>query len=317
MHTRLPVALLAVALTSSTFGAPAQAQRARVFVASYGNDSNPCTFLSPCRNFQQAINVVAAGGEVTAIDSAGFGPIIITQAVTITSPDGVEAGIAIPSGGTGITINAGANDTVSLHGLTLDGAGVGQDGIVFNTGKSLTIEKCVVRNLTTYGVNFAPNASSSLAVSDTLVMNIANFLAVGIIVQPSGSGTVTATFNRVETDFNFDGIGVSSQLSSGAVNATAVDSVAAGNSNIGFYAYSSGAAANLMLVRSVAANNFTGIEADNTGATLRVGQSALTGNTNGWLDNNAGGVVESYGTNQITGNASNETAPPSVTGGIK
>jgi len=34
-----------------------------------------------------------AGGEVTAIDSAGFGPINITKAVTITSPDGVEAGV--------------------------------------------------------------------------------------------------------------------------------------------------------------------------------------------------------------------------------
>jgi hypothetical protein len=41
---------------------------ARVFVASYGNDSNPCTFLSPCKTFQQAVNVVNAGGEVTAID---------------------------------------------------------------------------------------------------------------------------------------------------------------------------------------------------------------------------------------------------------
>jgi len=43
-----------------------------VFVASYGNDANPCTFGSPCKTFQQAVNVVDAGGEVTAIDSAAL-----------------------------------------------------------------------------------------------------------------------------------------------------------------------------------------------------------------------------------------------------
>ena len=86
MRTQLPVAQLAIALTCSLFTAPAQAQRARVFVASYGNDSNPCTFGSPCKTFQVAVNTVDAGGEVTAIDSAGFGPLIIDKAVTITSP---------------------------------------------------------------------------------------------------------------------------------------------------------------------------------------------------------------------------------------
>src|SRR5262252_8898131 len=101
MLTRPPLALLAAALTCSLHVVPAHA-RARVFVASYGNDANPCTFGSPCKTFQQAVNVVDAGGEVTAIDSAGFGPIAITKAVTITSPAGVEASIAVPAGGTAV-----------------------------------------------------------------------------------------------------------------------------------------------------------------------------------------------------------------------
>jgi len=74
MRTQLPFALLAITLACSLASPPAHA-RARVFVASYGNDSNPCTFGSPCRNFQQAVTVVDPGGEVTAIDSAGFGPV--------------------------------------------------------------------------------------------------------------------------------------------------------------------------------------------------------------------------------------------------
>src|SRR6516162_10920956 len=119
MRTRLPFALLA-ALSYSLFTAPAHAQRARVFVASYGNDSNPCTFGSPCKTFQNAVNVVDPGGEVTAIDSAGFGPVTINKAVSITSPPGLEAGI-FAGGGIGISINVDIGVPISLRGLTIDG----------------------------------------------------------------------------------------------------------------------------------------------------------------------------------------------------
>src|SRR5580692_9318294 len=115
--------LLVAVLVCLLPSAPALAQRDRVFVASYGSDSNPCTFGSPCKTFQNAVSVVAAGGEVTAIDSAGFGPVIIRHAVTVTSPEGVEAGIAAAAGNDAILVEAGSNDTVVLSGLTLEGAG--------------------------------------------------------------------------------------------------------------------------------------------------------------------------------------------------
>ena len=66
MRTAIPLAVLFTTLACSLASVPANA-RARVFVASYGNDSNPCTFGSPCKTFQQAVNVVDTGGEVTAI----------------------------------------------------------------------------------------------------------------------------------------------------------------------------------------------------------------------------------------------------------
>src|SRR5215471_17860886 len=47
MRTAIPLTVLVIGLACSLFTASAQA-RARVFVASYGNDSNPCTFGSPC-----------------------------------------------------------------------------------------------------------------------------------------------------------------------------------------------------------------------------------------------------------------------------
>src|SRR6516164_7033185 len=161
MRTQLPFAVLAAAVVCSLFAVSAHA-RARTFVASYGNDSNPCTFGSPCKTFQQAVNVVDAGGEVTAIDSAGFGPIIITKAVTITSPDGVEAGIVPGASGNAILIGVGTSDTVVLRGLTLDGGGVGFDGILFNAGGRLVVTNCVLQNFGNAGIQFFP-ASDSVA----------------------------------------------------------------------------------------------------------------------------------------------------------
>src|SRR5262252_11086737 len=118
MRTAIPLTMLVTGLACSLFTASAQA-RARVFVASYGNDSNPCTFGSPCKTFQQAVDVVDDGGEVTAIDSAGFGPITIgIKSVTITSPPGVEAGIAAPApGAAAITINTlSSSQIITLSG---------------------------------------------------------------------------------------------------------------------------------------------------------------------------------------------------------
>ena len=69
MRTQLPFALLATALACSLGTAPANA-RARTFVASYGNDGNPCTFGSPCKTFQAAVKRRVPKGFADAITSA-------------------------------------------------------------------------------------------------------------------------------------------------------------------------------------------------------------------------------------------------------
>ena len=69
----------------------------RTFVASTGNDANNCSRANPCRNFQRAHDVVAAGGEVIALDSAGFGTVNINKSVTI-SGEGVRAAISTVGG---------------------------------------------------------------------------------------------------------------------------------------------------------------------------------------------------------------------------
>jgi hypothetical protein len=74
-----------------------------------------------------------------------------SHAVTITSPAGVEAGIVPLAGGDAIDINAGPTDAVILRGLTLNGSDSGSNGVVFNSGGSLTVSDCVVQNFSWMG----------------------------------------------------------------------------------------------------------------------------------------------------------------------
>src|SRR5262245_38245891 len=224
----LTLTLLATALVCAISADPAAAQR--VFVAAQGSDANPCTFAQPCRTFQHAHDVVAAGGEIDVLDPAGYGTVTITKAISIQGHG--FSGIAVPGGGTGITINAGATDAINLQGLIIEGAGAGTFGVAFNTGESLTVEGCVIRNLTDSGIWFLPTVSSTLAVSKTFIAENNN---LAIFVRPSGSATVTAVFNRVELIHNASGgLDVHGGLTTGTVKATVTDSVAATNGGGGF-----------------------------------------------------------------------------------
>src|SRR4051812_18073188 len=137
---------------------PAEAQLARTWVSSQGNDGNDCNRLTPCRTFQRAHDGTLPLGEITVIDPGGYGAVTITKGISIIN-DGVgEAGLLVSGGLVGITINAEATDRVSLRGLTVKGIGFGGgNGIKFNSGASLTIENCVVRNLTGDAIQMTGN----------------------------------------------------------------------------------------------------------------------------------------------------------------
>ena len=299
------VGLALVALLSA---APAQAQATRTFVSPTGNDASvSCSLAAPCRTFLAAYALTNPGGEIAVLGTAGYGPLTISKAISIVNGGGFEAGIAVPSGGIGITINAGPGDKISLRGLTIEGAGVGFAGIQFNIGGTLTVQNCIVRHFISDGIDFLANASSYLLISNTFVGENGGR---GILVSPTGSGnTVTAVLNRVETSDNGgDGFFLNGSNSTGTVDATIADSVAAQNQGNGFatFTQSGHSATRLMVLRSVTSYNGAGIAASGTGsATLRISQSTITGNASGW----SGSGVFSYGDNKIDGNTANESAP--------
>ena len=308
MRTRIPFVVLAVAFACTFATAPAYA-RARVFVASYGNDSNPCTFGSPCRNFQQAVDAVDAGGEVTAIDSAGFGPITITKAVTITSPDGVEAGI-VPTAGAAIIINAGASDAVMLRGLTLNGAGVGANGILFNSGGSLTVTNCVVQNFEAEGISIQLETSTTVyfAIINTLISNNRLY---GIDYHAANFSKATGVIDRVVVAGGQNGIALNGGSSTnGSTTDVAVsNSVVSNNSIEGIFA-GNGSVFTVSIDNATVNGNGTGIHAA-TPATVRLSRSVIQGNGTGTENTtNPANTFYSYGNNLIASNGTDFGGTP-------
>lgn len=147
MATSLPLTSLAIVVVASLHAAPAQAA-SRAWVAGTGTDQPGCgPLVSPCRTPQYAHdNIVDAGGEIDFLDPAGYGTIVITKAIGLVN-DGVgTTGLLAPAGVNAVTINAGPSDAIQLRGVTIEGAGIGLNGIVFNSGGSLTVTNCVAQN---------------------------------------------------------------------------------------------------------------------------------------------------------------------------
>jgi len=319
MNTRaICFTLLSIIAISMAASLPAQAQRARVFVSVNGNDANPCTGGSPCKTFQHAHDVVLPGGEISVLDTGGYGTLTIIKALSIVNPNGVEAAIATSSGQSAITINAGPSDVISLRGLTLDGTGVGQDGIVFNSGGALEVTDCVARGYIDSGLRIQPSAAATFKVTNSEFNDNAT---QGIVVAPNGVAQVTGVIDRAGLYNNFIGLNlVGINSTGGTISFTAKDSTASNNTNnppsngAGFAVQASTgqAVTHLMLVKSVAANNFYGIFVSGVNAKAFVNDSTITRNANGWIASSSG-VIATYGSNAVDDNTSNESAESPAT----
>src|SRR3982750_1601190 len=96
------------------FSSTAFAQATRTWVSGVGDDVNPCSRTAPCKTFAGAISKTAAGGEIDALDPAGYGALTITKGITIDGGGGQVASI-VASGTNGVIVQAGPADVVILR----------------------------------------------------------------------------------------------------------------------------------------------------------------------------------------------------------
>jgi hypothetical protein len=293
--------LSAVTLVVTLASTDAHALSNRTFVSGNGSDSNPCSIAAPCRSFAGAIAQTNPGGEIAVLDTAGYGAVTISQAVSIINEEGVEAGISVTSG-SGITINASASDVVNLRGLTLVGAG-GFNGILFNSGGVLNVQNCVIRGFGNIGLGLFPTGSTDINVSDTITSGNGK----GIELEPSGTSiTVTASFERVQAIHNNqDGFFLHGALMTGSLHATAADSLASGGVQ-GFVSNSANGAGAITftLTNSKAVNNGVGVASGQNAVTFLNG-STISGNSTDGFSAFTGGIINSYGNNAITDTTNN------------
>lgn len=297
---RIALVALAVGLFVPLLAsAPANAQATRTWVSGVGDDANPCSRTAPCKTFAGAISKTAAAGEINCLDSGGFGGVTVTKSMTISCEAGT--GGLLVSGTNGIIFNAGANDYLFVKGLDIEGLGTGLNGIRFLAGGFLHVEDCVIRRFTGSGILIEAGGTTGFEITRTTVFNNGNGSSgAGIRIAPAAGGTSKGVVNRVVADRNT--FGIAGDASGGSVRLSIDDSIATNSTLAGIIGVASSGTADLMLMRVTASNNATGIQ--NAGGTtnIRVGSSAIQGNTTG-----VAGAVSSYTTNQLNGNTTDGT----------
>jgi hypothetical protein len=286
--------------------APASAQATRTWVSGVGDDANPCSRTAPCKTFAGAISKTAAGGEINCIDPGGFGGVTITKAISIICDD-VEAGVLV-SGTNGITVNAGAADSVLLSGLDIHGVGTGLKGVRYLAGGALHIQNSTIQKFSASGgagISVATSTPSNLLVSNTTILNNGNgSTGGGIEIVPTGGANSKVVLRNVLIEANANiGLNINMSGTSGgsmSVHAEQIH-IVTGVQGMRVTTTGTGAAA-VMFVRSTIANNFgAALTADGGLALLRVSDSTIFGNQSGITATNSAEVL-SYGDNRLDGN---------------
>ena len=272
--------------------APGHAQATRTWVASSGDDANPCARTAPCKTFAGAASKTAAGGEINCIDAAAYGSVTITRAITIDC-DGTGPAAIRATGSPGIVIQAGTSDQITLRSLDIDGGNGSGSGIRFLGGGALHVQNVIIRNFrgnAGAGIEIAPGANASFDVVDSVMTGN----LIGIEVRPTGPAAVSGTIGRVTLADNDSGVVLDGSAGAGSIDAVVVGSIVRGGRTA--VQADSKTGMSLMIGGSTIAQSATGI-AQSGDAVVRIGSSIISGNVTGVT-----GSVSSYGNNQFDGN---------------
>jgi len=276
----------------------------RSAVSIRGVDTNPCTPLQPCRTFTAAIAATSAGGEVVALDSAGYGPFTISAALAVLGAPGVHAAITATTGAA-ISVTAASSDSVIVKNLVLVGAG-GADGIVETSAKQLTVLDSLIRGFAGNAIRLAGGSAGLLISNCTLVYNNNG------LVQTAGGANQNATVQDSRIEQN-DSAGLSIRFAGKFV---VTDTTFSFNDNSGINLNldtGTGVVAALIVKRCTLVHSGAGVRihaAQGNTATAALSQNVIGFNDTG-IDNSDPAVLQSYGNNRMLFNRNIDIGVPS------
>ena len=189
--------------------------------AMSGSDIGLCPITAPCATLNYALSVTEAGGQVTILDGGVFGPVVLTQEISIVGIDpkvvfeidanpaalvgcvGGAAGTCSVNNGYGVEIAAGVNDTVTLKNLQIGAGTNGAGALKFTSGGKLQLSENVYRgNDTATGpiVALYPNNLGSTQAQVYFSHSDIGFNTNGgaVEVKPSGNTSLMLQFSKVE-----------------------------------------------------------------------------------------------------------------------
>ena len=137
---------------------------------------------------------------------------------------------------------------------------------MLNSGGSLTITSCTIRNFQARGITLQPMGITAFAIADTTVSRT----GAAIEVQPQQAGKAFGTFAHVS--MNDSGTGI---VIAGPVTALAIESTAVNNS----HGFDVAPGAVLRLAHSTSSGNVLGVFVVNGGTIESAGDNFINGNT--------------------------------------
>jgi hypothetical protein len=306
----------------------AQALPNQTWVSGVGDDTNPCSRTLPCKTFAGAIGKTASGGEISVLDPGSFGPVTITQSITLNG-DGTLASVSgVGSSGT-IVIN-GANIVVNLRSLSIDGGGSAPRGVNIVNAGTVNIEHCVITEIggiigdgigitqaaevnvencsiignNGFGVNIAPTVLCGVTIKNTTIRKCAS----GAVYAHPNSATGAAV-NISKSSLNDSRFGFRADDN---VKAVLDDCVLAGNANNGVTVTPASVATKVTVSRcTINDTGGNGIISSGAAATVFLSNSVIFNNVTGILAP-SGGTLNTLGNNNIQGNSTNGSASANI-----
>jgi len=283
----------------------------RTFVSG-GGSGTACTRAAPCATFQFAHDATDPNGEINCLDAGNFGPVSVLKAITIDCAGTVGSISAATSDA--IAVDA-VGATVRLRNLTLEGFGAGFIGVNVIGAKAVFVESCVFDGFNN-AISFLPGDSTSttLFVSDS-ILRLSAVSGVLIAPTPNPNSSPRAVIDGVRLERNGTGIRVTGMFASGLSIVHLRNSVATRNTGDGIKVDTAGSKVLSVTADRTSAtlNGANGVAAAGSNAFVVLVRSTAVSNGTG-IAPGGGGAIFSYGNNHLSGNVTdvNPTATLSL-----